>query len=212
MRPSTWFWPFPFGVRLGWASAGAANPDPTRARARVFLLRGQGMVFSRGLGVLCGVLRRAGLWAEDLRCVGDAWILRYLEAERLAGRAVGPLVFVGHSCGGRAALFAARELEKVGVPVDLVVCVDVALPPEVPGNVRRAVNISRSRWRLYPARTLQAAPGSATRIENIDLDDPVCAWWLYHLNFTDSPQVQSLVLGQIFDLLDRAGKRQKDAA
>jgi hypothetical protein len=212
MRPSTWFWPFTFGVRLGWFSAGVANPDPTRALARVFLLRGQGMVFSRGLSVLCGVLRRAGIWAEDLRCVGDAWILDHLETERRAGRTLGPLLFVGHSCGGRAALFAARELEKRGVVVDLVVCVDVALPPEVPGNVRRALNITRSRWRLYPAGTLRAAPGSAARIENIDLDEPVFAWWLQHLNFTDSPQVQALVLGRIFTVLDGAGTRQADAA
>jgi pimeloyl-ACP methyl ester carboxylesterase len=202
MRPSRWFWPFSSGVQLGWLSAGVANLDPTRARARVFLLRGQGVVFSRGLGVLCGVLRRSGLWAEDLRCVGDAWVLHHLKKERPAG----PLMFVGHSCGGRAALYAARELEKIGVPVELLICLDVAVPPEVPGNVRRAVNISRSRWRIYPAGTLRAAPGSTAQIDNIDLDQPVPMRGLHHLNFTDSPMVQAMVLGRIFEVLDTTSR------
>jgi hypothetical protein len=121
------------------------------------------------------------------------------------------LIFVGHSCGGRAALYAARELEKIGVPVELIVCLDVAMPPEVPGNVRRAVNISRSHWRIYPAATLRAAPGATAQIENIDLDQPVPMRWLHHLNFTDSPMVQSMVLGCIFKVLDEVGPAQ-DAA
>jgi hypothetical protein len=50
MRLSALLWPFPFGVRLGWASARVPNPDVDHARGRVFLLRGNGVVFSRGYG------------------------------------------------------------------------------------------------------------------------------------------------------------------
>jgi pimeloyl-ACP methyl ester carboxylesterase len=162
--------------------------------------------------VLCGVLRRAGIWAEDLRCMGDAWILRHLASLRRAGRPFGPLILVGHSCGGRAALFAARELDKIGVAVDLIVCVDVALPPEVAGNVRCAVNLYRTRWRLYPAGALRAAPGSKVHIDNIDLDERGHEGWLHHLNFRDSAVVQALVLGGIFGILDEFGERKVQAA
>jgi hypothetical protein len=101
MRLSALLWAFPFGVRLGWVSARVPNPGVDHARGRVFLLRGNGVVFSRGFGALCAALRRAGVWAEDLRCVGDRWACRRLLADRRAGGLRGPVVFVGHSCGGR---------------------------------------------------------------------------------------------------------------
>src|SRR5437879_6008788 len=101
MRLSALTWPFSFGVRLGWATTATRNPAPMQAAGRVYLLRGQGIVFSAGFGTLCDRLRRAGFWAEDLRCVGDRWVRRHLIAEREANRLRGPLILVGHSCGGR---------------------------------------------------------------------------------------------------------------
>src|SRR3954470_16050866 len=125
MRLSALTWPFPGLVRLGgWSTA---TPNPPADRGRVYLLRGQGVFFSRGFGLLCGRLRRAGYWAEDLRCVGDRWLCRHLLADRAAGRLRGPVVFVGHSCGARYALYSAQYLERFGVAVDLILCLDVAL-------------------------------------------------------------------------------------
>jgi hypothetical protein len=191
MRVSSWTWPFPFLVRLGWLSAGVSNPPADEARGRVFLLRGNGIVFSGGLGVLCGRLRRAGFWAEDLRCVGDRWLCRRLRAE--PRREGSPVVFVGHSCGGRYALHAAGELERACMIVDLVVCVDVAWASPVPANVRRAVHLFRTGPRLYPARPLVPASGSAALIENIDVGVP----GLHHCNITDHPAVQDLILRHV---------------
>jgi hypothetical protein len=204
MRLSRLLWPFSFGVRLGWLSAGVSNPEPGRVRGRVFLLRGNGIVFSRGFGILCTQLRRAGVWAEDLRCVGDRWACRHLRAEQRAGRLRGPIVFVGHSCGGRYSLYGAHELHAAGIGVDLIVCLDVALPPPVPANVGRAVNLYLTRDRLYPARPLVPDAGSTADIRNIDLnavDSPVDANGLSHLNLSDSPAVQAFVLRQILDVM-----------
>src|SRR5689334_16600666 len=104
MRGCALTWPFCFGVRLGWATARSPNPHPTRAVGRAYLLRGNAAVFSRGFGGICDRLRRAGVWAEDLRCVGDRWVRRGLLADQKAGRLQGPVILVGHSCGGRYAL------------------------------------------------------------------------------------------------------------
>ena len=200
MKVCSLTWPFPFGVRLGWASARFPNPDPCTAPGRVYLLRGNGIFFSRGFGALCRQLRQRGIWAEDLRCVGDWWMLRHLRADHRTGRLRTPVIFVGHSCGGRYALFAAHELEKVGIPVKLLLCLDVAGPSTVPGNVARAVNLFLTRRRIYPARPLRAAPKSMATIENIDLnatDSPVKPDWLCHLNITDSLAVQAFVLEQV---------------
>ena len=158
---------------MAFDSAGFPPPRPILIPATLaagsFCCAATASFFSRGFRVLCSELRRRNVWAEDLRCVGDRWACRYLRAEQRAGRLRGPIVFVGHSCGGRYCLYGAHELQQADIPVDLVVCLDVALPP-VPGNVKRAVNLYRSGPRLYPARPLIAAPGSSAEITNIELN------------------------------------------
>jgi Thioesterase domain len=191
----------PFLVRLGWATARVRNPDPRRVPGRVFFFRGQGILFSRGFGMMCAELRRRGVWAEDLRCRGDTWAVRQVVAEPTAG----PVVFAGHSCGGRSALFAAEELSAAGVEVRLIVCIDVTLPPPVPGNVRRAINLRRTRRRLYPAMPLIPAPGANPVVENIDLDaadSPIDPRGVFHLNITSRPRVREFVVGRIIEALN----------
>ena len=190
-------WPFVPLARLGWATASHPNPEPQSARGRVFLLRGNGAVFSRGFGRLCDRFRAAGFRAEDLRCTGDSAACCELLAARERGELSGPVVFVGHSRGGRRTLAAAQRLEPAGVVVDLLVCVDVAFPPPAPGNVRHAVHLYRSRLRLYPARPLRAAPGSSAVIENINLDGPDPPFpgrGLHHLNITASEAVHDWII------------------
>lgn len=201
MRLAALLWPFPFGVRLGWATTSVPNPEIGRARARAYLLRGQGVVFSRGFGAMCDRLRREDIWAEDLRGVGDRWVRRRLLADREAGLA-GPVVLVGHSCGARYSLFSAHELARSGIAVELIVCVDAAMPYQVAANVRHAANLYRSRWRIYPARPLEAAPGSATRITNLDLDaadSPIAPAGLHHLNMTGSEAVQDWIVTRVLE-------------
>jgi pimeloyl-ACP methyl ester carboxylesterase len=139
--------------------------------------------------------------------VGDLWLCRHLAREHKAGRLHCPVVFVGHSRGGRSALHAARQLEPFGVVVDLLVCVDVAWPYEVAGNVRRAVHLYRSQRRLYPARPLRATPGSQAVVENVDLDGPgapVSGRGLHHLNITACPAVQDYVIGRVLQAVSAA--------
>lgn len=147
-------WPFPFGVCLSWLTASARNPAPADSVGHAFLLRGQGAVFSPGFGRLCTNLRQRDWRADDLRCVGDLRASRQLrtERERTQHKAI---LFVGHSCGGRYAIWAAWRLFRLGITVDMIVCVDVAFPPPIPPNVLRAVHIYKSGLRLYPARPLR---------------------------------------------------------
>jgi len=194
----------PFLVRLGWATARVANPDPLRAPGRVFFFRGQGIIFSRGFGMMCAELRRRGIWAEDLRCRGETWAIREILADHRSGRWRGPVVFVGHSCGGRSTLFAAEALREAGIEVPLLVCIDVTLPLPVPANVRRAINLRRTRRRLYPAMALTGTPGASTVIENIDLDapdSPIAPRWICHMNITSRPRVRAFVIGSIVEAI-----------
>lgn len=211
MQVSALTWPFSFGVRLGWATTRRPNPEPERERGRVYLLRGNGVVFSRGFAAICDRLRDAGLWAEDLRCVGDRWVRKHLRADRAAGRLRGPVILVGHSCGGRYALFAAEHLSRLGIAVELLICIDVAMTPEVAPNVRHAAHLYRSRRRIYPARPLRPASGSAASVENVDLDaedSPISPAWLHHLNITGSPLVQDWVVTRVLRAVREAEMRQ----
>src|SRR5437763_1326618 len=171
IRLCSYLWPFTFGVRLGWLTAGHPTPDAATACDRIFFFRGNGIVFSNGFGRMCGLLRRAGYWAEDLRCIGHRWACRHLTTHNSDGPR-GRLILVGHSAGGRYAVFAARQLQDLGTTVDLLVCLDTALPAPVSANVTAAAHLYFTGPRLYPARPLMPAPDSAVRIENIDLHAP----------------------------------------
>jgi hypothetical protein len=193
-------WQIPMGGRVGWITASVANPEPLPTDARIFLLRGSGTVFSPGFGEICTRLRRAGIWTEDIGPAGDRWVCRYVIAEHRAGRLQGPIILVGHSRGARNVVETARELEKAGITVDLMVCLDVCLPPKVPGNVRQALNVYMSQPRFYPADTLKPAPGVAARIENLDLngpDAPDLGGAVCHVNIAAFRAVQDLISERI---------------
>lgn len=186
-------------ARLSWLTTRVANPSLELARGLVFLFRGTGAWFTPGFGALADWLRSEGFWVEDLRSVGDGWACRWLMAQQLRL----PIILVGHSRGGRRALLAASRLQQAGKPVEVLICIDVAFPPVVPGNVCRAVHLYRSRWRLYPARPLQPASDFTGSIENIDLDQPdspIQERWLHHLNITGSQKVKDWVVGTLTSL------------
>ena len=88
--------------------------------------------------------------------------------------------------------------------VDLLVCVDVALPPPVPSNVRQAVNVYMSQQLIYPADPLRPAVGGTTSIDNIDVNDPssfIKGRGLHHLNITANPTVQDYVMERILQVV-----------
>jgi hypothetical protein len=73
----------------------------------------------------------------------------------------------------------------------------------VPANVKAAMHLYLSGWRLYPARPLTAV-NPATYIENIDLnapDSPISPRWLSHVNITDCPAIQEFVAQRIVKAL-----------
>jgi hypothetical protein len=187
--------------------AGGGPANPLQPHGRVYLLRGQGWFFSGGWRPLRDRLRAAGLQADDLSDHAGDRAVDDLLADHRAGRLSGPIVFIGHSRGGRQSLFAAQRLGQVGIVVDLVLTIDVAIPPPVPAGVRRAVNLYLTRPRLYPARPLSPAPDSGAVIENIDLDDtgsPIDAKRLNHLTITDSAALQGYLFGRIREVIRNA--------
>ena len=148
------------------------NPDPCNALGQAFFLRGTAAC-SPGFGRIVRQLRQANFWAEDLRSVGDFWIRRHLTAAHAAGCLRGPTMLVGYSRGGRHGPPRGSAFGGSGHPRRLAHLPGRGLPLAVAPNVVRAVHLYFGRKRIYPARPLEAAPGSPVAIENIDLDNPI---------------------------------------
>lgn len=165
----------------------------------VFLFRGQGAIFSQSFGQMCDRLRSAAIWAEDCRCIGDRWACQQVVQSRRARGTVKPIVFIGHSRGGRRAVLAAHNLHSRGIGIESLIGIDVAFAKATPPNVNRAIHLFRTRSRIYPARPFVSSPGDSGRIENVDLDTPAAPFspvGLHHLNITRARSVQDWIVNQ----------------
>lgn len=202
MPPFLLSWAYPALSRMGWITTSVANPSLCNARGVAYLFRGNGTIFTPGFGRLTDQLRNQGLWAEDMTCNGLTWARQQI----IKVRSDRPLILIGHSCGGRSCLKLAALLEAVGVTIDLLICIDVAFASAVPVNVRRAIHLYRSSWRLYPSRPLVPCFGNVSHIDNIDLDQPSAPFpgtGLNHFNITGSQVLQEWITGEVNDLLSR---------
>ncbi|HQR07273.1 MAG TPA: hypothetical protein PLN21_10650 [Gemmatales bacterium] len=193
-------WAYPAAARMGWLTTTVSNPSLNEAQGLAYLFRGNGTLFTPGFGLLTDQLRTQGLWAEDLTCNGLPWVKQHV----MKGHRSCPIILIGHSCGGRRCLQLAALLEAAGISIDLLICIDVAFPPTVPANVRRAVHLYRTRWRFYPARPLVPCTAGTSQIDNIDLDQPHAPFpgtWLNHLNITGSEALQLWIKHQVMQLM-----------
>ena len=106
----------------------------------VILLRGLANVFSRGMDVIGDRLRAKGV---------DARVYNHAAWENLAIDIIArskrkqvsyPIIIMGHSLGGNAAVQMATHLGKRGVPVSFVVAFDPTVTNYVGPKISRVVN------------------------------------------------------------------------
>jgi hypothetical protein len=107
----------------------AIHPAPAgsegQSRGSIYLfLGGVGGIFSTGLDDLRDELRARGVPATALSYVGWRSVADQIEAGYAADKRALPVVIVGHSFGGDAALRVSAELGRHGIPVALVVIFD----------------------------------------------------------------------------------------
>jgi len=158
-------------TRPGALASVQATSDADRA-GNVYLLRGFIGVFSSGINSLTEKLNAAGVRAhvyQDDQWKALAQTIRRRYAEATARE---PLVLIGHSYGADDALRIARELEKSGVVVDLLITLDPVTPPRVPKNVRRCRNYFQSNGvadRLPWLRGVPVQASTSDQVMNIDL-------------------------------------------
>jgi LysM domain len=113
-------------------------------QGRAYLFRGiAGLIYSRGMDKLADRIKRVGIPASvDTYLM---WRPVVAQAIRDYRRDPQPIILIGHSMGGDAALAFAETLNAENIPVSLLITYDPSrIADDVPPNVERYINIFQS--------------------------------------------------------------------
>ena len=114
------------------STAGAANSAPRVAakgahemvsHPHVYLMRGLMNVFSLGMDQLAVLIARNGIEAIVHNHAEAETVVSEIGARYTAGDR-GPIILIGHSLGADAVMTMAQSLDRVGIPVALIVPFD----------------------------------------------------------------------------------------
>ena len=194
-RPPTQFTPTRSGTAPGFARAG-----------HVYCMLGWLGIWSRSMDVVAQRVN-SELDVHAISVSNPEWrkSAAYVEREWKAGRWSGPLVLVGHSIGCDDQIRVAKLLNAKGIPIDLMILLEANAPPAIPPNVRRCVNIYKSKPVLdavpvFRGAKVHASDPGRTRVENIDLRHTNVGFdtgSLNHFNIAKNKQIQDMVLAEI---------------
>jgi hypothetical protein len=160
------------------------------AATHVYLLRGWFGVFSTGMDAMAEQLRAKGIQAEAIGHLEWRSAALKLAADRAAGD-TGRIALVGHSQGANNVIDMARELEKHGVAVDLLITLAPWLQDPVPANVVHAVNYYQDPGWGTPLKT---DPGFKGELANVNVAGEAS---VFHINIDKDPRIQAEVVGAI---------------
>lgn len=118
-----------------------------------------------------------------------------------------PIILVGHSLGANEQIKIARNLNAAGIPVDLLVTVDAVSQTIVPPNVKHALNIYKTGYvPMFSGLKLRAVDPSATKIENINVDD-LKGVHVNHFTIEKNQMVQAMILDEVKKVLVDGNKK-----
>lgn len=120
-----------------------------------------------------------------------------------------PIILVGHSLGANEQIKVARNLNRMGIPVDLLVTVDAVSQTIVPPNVKHAMNFYKSGYvPMFSGLRLRAVDPSATRIDNINVA-ALKGVNVNHFTIDKHPVVQAMILDRV-DKVSRHGNKEQE--
>ncbi|MCO6407961.1 alpha/beta fold hydrolase [Hoeflea alexandrii] len=190
-------------VTLTGAPRAEAASKTTATTTQVYFIRGFMGVFSTGFDTMAKTLAKSGVTAKVYGHLSGAAIRSAIVEEYAGSKRNKPVILVGHSFGGNAALQVAAGLRRDNIPVALVVTVDPTRGGPLSTNVGRYVNFFFSGNGL--GSRLKSAPGvPQSRITNIDMGerDEVAGAGDDHWTVTHNAVIQS----EILKLVKRAAR------
>lgn len=117
-----------------------------------------------------------------------------------------PVILVGHSLGANEQIKVARNLNKAGIPVDLLVTVDAVSQTRVPPNVKHALNFYKSGYvPMFSGLRLRAVDPQKTRVDNIDVTK-LKGVAVNHFTIDKDPVVQAMIMDEVKKVISNANR------
>lgn len=189
--------------------------ESTEPRAgNVYLVRGFIGLFSFGIDRLTVKINEAGIRAhvfqeDQYKTLGRTIAKAYRSAQDPE-----PLILIGHSLGADAVIKIARELQKEGIVVDVIVTLDPTRPPKLPGNVRICYNYYQpSIWDgtgILRGIALETDPGAAVQLHNFNIREErkdLLEWDTNHVNVDKNTKIHTEVIQRL--LADHCPPREQ---
>jgi hypothetical protein len=177
------------------AAAGIAAAQPDKAQkghheAHVYLMRGLMNIFSLGMDQLASTVAAHGIEASVYNHAEADAVVSHIVARYRAGDH-GSIVLIGHSLGADAVMLMAQSLNRMGIPVALVVPFDGTASYEAPKNVACVLNVTQRAYSY-----IHAGVGFHGKLSNLDVrGDP----GIDHFTIDKAPRLQAYALKSILE-------------
>jgi hypothetical protein len=185
--------------------------DAPRAGS-VYLIRGWVGAFSGGIDDLSKELGEQGVTARVFQNDQCAELARTMAERYKAAADPEPICMMGHSYGADDSIIIARELDKVGVPVDLIITMDPVNETTVPKNVKVCYNyympgvIKQSNF--LQGMALKQDEGATGKLFNVNLNDngrELRETMSNHIDIDKGPKLHRRIVEQVLETCpDRA--------
>ena len=158
-------------------------------RAHVYLMRGLMNIFSLGMDQLAAAIAGHGI---------DASVNNHAEADAVISRIAanyradhGPIILIGHSLGADAVMLMAQSLDRMGIPVALVVPFDGTASYSASKNIACVLNVTQRDFAY-----MRAGAGFHGKLSNVDVRGTA---GIDHFTIDKSPQLQARALKAVMD-------------
>ena len=168
--------------------AAAKDAHKTVSLSHVYLMRGLMNVFSLGMDQLAVIIARHGIEASVHNHAEADAVVSEIAARYSAGDR-GPIILIGHSLGADAVMIMAQSLDRVGIPVALVVPFDGTDSFAAPKNVACVLNITQRTFAY-----MHSGAGFHGELTNVNVSGEP---GIDHFTIDKSPQLQGLVLKSV---------------
>lgn len=182
------------------SATGLARQDLSKYdyTGEVYLLRGLANVFSTGLDEINSKFRARGVNSKvDNHKVWEVWAKDIIARSKSKDVSY-PIIIMGHSLGGNASVYMAKNLGDAGIPVSYVVSFDPTVTTTVGPNVTEVVNYYLPNQKDgKETNIVKEEPGSPAVVKNVDAR-PI---GVDHFDIEKNPQLQVRVITKTMSLL-----------
>jgi hypothetical protein len=176
----------------------SAEQAPRQPIGKVYVFRGMGgRIASFEMDKLAEKIKRTGVEAETYNHVNWASPANEAIARYKRETHKSPIMAMGHSAGGDAALAFADKLKDAGVPVSLIVAFDPTRRGHtVPANVDRFINVYQS-LNFFGGGNIRPASDFRGHFASVDL---VRYWEVLHVHMVKLDGLQDKVVAKIVQI------------